>query len=90
MASTAIKGKKTMYCFEDLEEKTKEARKLAKLHNTTVLLIGRRLLDQPMQTVIGYSVVGHLKQSRDEILEQEKKIWKKENQEVALVHFISN
>ena len=79
-----------MYCFEDLEEKTKEARKLAKFHNTTVLLTGRKLIDKPMQRVIGYSIVGHLKLSRDEILEQEKKIWEKENQEITLVHFISN
>ena len=79
-----------MYCFEDLEEKTKEARKLAKMHNTTVLLTGRRLINNPHKTTIGYSVVGHLKLTKDEILEQEKKIWEKENQEVTLVHFISN
>lgn len=76
-----------MYCFEDLKEKTQEAKKLAKLHNTTVLLTGRRLADG--KTTIGYSAVGHLKQSRDEIIEQEKKIWEKENQRVVLVHFIS-
>jgi len=80
-----------MYCFEDLKEKTQEAKKLAKLHNTTVLLAGRKLLDKPTETVISYSVVGHLllKKSKNEIVEQEKKIWKKENQEIILVHFIS-
>lgn len=80
-----------MYCFKDLKEKTQEARKLAKLHNTTVLLTGRKLLDKPTETVIGYSIVGHLllKKSKDQILEMEKKIWEKENQEITLVHFIS-
>ena len=63
--------------FEDLKEKTEEARKLAKLHNTTFLLTGRRLADNNMETIIGYSAVGHLKQSRDEIVEQEKKLLSK-------------
>lgn len=80
-----------MYCFKDLKEKTQEARKLAKLHNTTVLLTGRRLENNKMKTVISYSVVGHLllKKSKNEIVEEEKEIWKKENQEIILVHFIS-
>ena len=58
-----------MHCFEDLKEKTKEARKLAKLHNTTVLLTGRRLENNKMETVISYSTVGHLllKKSKNEI-----------------------
>jgi len=80
-----------MYCFKDLKEKTQEAEKLAKLHNTTVLLTGRRLENNKMETVISYSIVGHLllKKSKDQILEMEKKIWEKENQEITLVHFIS-
>lgn len=80
-----------MYCFEDLKEKTQEAEKLAKLHNTTVLLAGRRLENNKMETVISYSIVGHLllKKSKDEIVEEEKEIWEKENQEIILVHFIS-
>ena len=78
-----------MYCLENLKEIKAQAKALAKLNNTIVLITGRSLNDNPHQTVIGYSVVGHLNKTRDEIVEEEIAKWNKENQKAFYFDFIS-
>jgi hypothetical protein len=78
-----------MYCLENLKEIKAEAKALAELNNTTVLITGRYLNNNSHQTVLGYSIVGHLNKTRDEIVKEEIAIWKKENQRAFYFDFIS-
>ena len=78
-----------MYCLENLKEIKAEAKALAKLNNTTVLITGRCLNNNPHETVLGYSVIGHLNKTRDEIVQEDIATWEKENQRAFYFDFIS-